>query len=248
VPRGLRDDSIGDRLSSPGITAAPSVELAPPAAYKRLPATLVQTAIVLLHCGIAAMSPDILVKNFRLEMMQRWNIGYEALSAVNPRLFMVHASGFGLTGPNRHKYALDRIDMAFGGLMDVIGYPETPPVRPAFSIADYTTGLFNALGVLAAVDHRDITGTRRNSSSTPPSLNRCCHVGRHRARRAGARHPQPGYLHRLVGTIRGWSAGAAAGRYDLGCEKSATPERHDGERILSLKYALVDVQVRSRSS
>lgn len=98
---------------------------------------------------------DVVVENFRPGTMERWGLGYEDLAAVNPGIVMLRVSGYGQTGPYRHKYSFDRIGMAFGGLTYVTGYPDRPPVRPGFYVADYVTGLWGAFGVLAALHHRD---------------------------------------------------------------------------------------------
>jgi len=103
---------------------------------------------------------DVVVENFRPGTMERWGLGYEALAAVNPGIVMLRVSGYGQTGPYRHKYSFDRIGMAFGGLTYVTGYPDRPPVRPGFFIADYVAGLWGAFGVLTALHHRDHTDGR----------------------------------------------------------------------------------------
>lgn len=103
---------------------------------------------------------DVVVENFRPGTLERWGLGYEELAAVNPGIVMLRVSGYGQTGPYRHKYSFDRIGMAFGGLTYVTGYPDRPPVRPGFFIADYVAGLWGAFGVLAALHHRDHTDGR----------------------------------------------------------------------------------------
>ncbi|RMF91244.1 MAG: CoA transferase [Nitrospinota bacterium] len=102
---------------------------------------------------------DVLIENFRPGTLERWNLGYEELHALNPRLILARVSGFGQTGPYRDRYAFDRIATAFGGLTYVTGFPETPPVRPGFNVADYMAGIFNALAVMMALYHRDARQT-----------------------------------------------------------------------------------------
>ncbi len=104
---------------------------------------------------------DIVVENFLPGTMERWGLGYDALAAVNPGIVMLRISGYGQTGPYAHKYSFDRIGMAFAGLTYVTGFPDSPPVRPGFFIADYVTGLWGAFGVLAAIHSRDVAGTGR---------------------------------------------------------------------------------------
>jgi crotonobetainyl-CoA:carnitine CoA-transferase CaiB-like acyl-CoA transferase len=107
---------------------------------------------------LAAIS-DVVIENFLPGTMERWGLGYAELSAANERIVMLRVSGYGQTGPYRHKYSFDRVAMAFGGLTYVTGHPDRPPVRPGFFIADYVTGVWGAFGVLAAIHNRDVVGT-----------------------------------------------------------------------------------------
>lgn len=103
---------------------------------------------------------DVLIENFRPGTMAGWGLGYDDLAAVNPRLVMLSTSGFGQTGPNAHRAGYDRIGLAFGGLMQVTGYPDRPPVKPGNSMADYQSALFGALSTMMALYHRDARGGR----------------------------------------------------------------------------------------
>jgi len=105
-----------------------------------------------------ARHADVLVENFRPGTMARWNVSYEQLKEVNPRLVMLSISGYGQTGPNAPLAAYDRIALAFAGFLHVTGYSDRPPVRPGFSIADYTTALYGAFAVMMALYHRDARG------------------------------------------------------------------------------------------
>jgi crotonobetainyl-CoA:carnitine CoA-transferase CaiB-like acyl-CoA transferase len=106
-----------------------------------------------------AAKSDVVVENFLPGTMERWGLGYDDLSAVNPGIVMLRVSGYGQTGPYKHKYSFDRIGMAFGGLTYVTGFPDGPPVRPGYFIADYATGILGAFGVLVAIHERDVIGT-----------------------------------------------------------------------------------------
>lgn len=101
---------------------------------------------------------DVVIENFLPGTMEKWGLGYDDLCAVNPRIVMLRVSGYGQTGPYRHKYSFDRVAMAFGGLTYVTGHPDRPPVRPGFFIADYVTGVWGAFAVLAALHYRDVVG------------------------------------------------------------------------------------------
>jgi crotonobetainyl-CoA:carnitine CoA-transferase CaiB-like acyl-CoA transferase len=98
---------------------------------------------------------DVVVENFRPGTMAKWGLSYQDLRAVNPRIVMLSTSGFGQTGPNSHRAGYDRIGLAFGGLMQVTGYPDRAPVKPGNSMADYQSALFGAMAVMMALYHRD---------------------------------------------------------------------------------------------
>jgi len=101
---------------------------------------------------------DVLVENFRAGAMEKLGYGWEVLHARYPRLIYAAASGFGQTGPYRHRPAYDMVVQAMGGIMSLTGHPGSPPTRVGTSIGDITAGLFTAVGVNAALYHRARTG------------------------------------------------------------------------------------------
>lgn len=101
---------------------------------------------------------DILVENFRPGTLERWGLGPDDLSAVRPELIMVRISGFGQTGPYAQRAGYASIGEAMGGLRALTGYPDLPPVRVGISLGDSLTGMFGALGALAALEARRRTG------------------------------------------------------------------------------------------
>jgi crotonobetainyl-CoA:carnitine CoA-transferase CaiB-like acyl-CoA transferase len=102
---------------------------------------------------------DILAENFRPGTMEKWNLGYDVLSGVNPRLVMVRISAFGQTGPSRERPGFGRIAGAVSGISYVSGYPDRPPVSPGTpTIPDYLAGVMGAFGALAAIENRHRTG------------------------------------------------------------------------------------------
>ncbi len=103
-------------------------------------------------------SADVLVENYRPGVMARLGYGWPALHALNPRLIVAAASGFGQTGPEAHKAAYDMVVQAMGGIMSVTGHPGGPPTRVGTSIGDITAGLFAAIGITAALHDRASTG------------------------------------------------------------------------------------------
>jgi CoA:oxalate CoA-transferase len=101
---------------------------------------------------------DVVLENFTPGAMDRLGLGYEALQEHNPRLVYCAISGFGRTGPDRNLPALDVIIQGMGGIMSITGEPGRPPVRVGTSIGDIAAGLYAAVGILAALRARDVTG------------------------------------------------------------------------------------------
>lgn len=101
---------------------------------------------------------DILIENFRPGTMEKWGLGYDALSAINPRLIMIRVSGFGQTGPRATEAGFGSIGEAMGGLRYVIGEPDRPPARAGISIGDSLAATFAALGGLMALHAVKRTG------------------------------------------------------------------------------------------
>lgn len=99
---------------------------------------------------------DVIVENFQPGTLERWNLGYEALKEVNEKIILVRVSGYGQDGPYKEKPGYDRIGQAVGGLINVTGYPDHPPVKAGFAICDYMTGIMNALATMIALYYRDI--------------------------------------------------------------------------------------------
>jgi formyl-CoA transferase len=101
---------------------------------------------------------DVVVENFRPGMLEKWGLGYEALSALNPRLVMARVSGFGQTGPYAQRPGYGLIGEAMGGLRHVTGEPDRPPARVGISIGDSVAAMHAAMGILMALRARDRTG------------------------------------------------------------------------------------------
>ena len=111
-----------------------------------------------LFCVSYSGTLDILVENFTPGTMERWNLGWDEVHAINPKLIMVRVSGYGQTGPYSKRAGYDRIALGFSGYMYPTGFPDRFPVRPAFPTADYNTGTFAALATMFALYERDMRG------------------------------------------------------------------------------------------
>jgi len=105
-----------------------------------------------------ARDVDVVVENFRPGTLERWGLGYDALSAENPGLILVRISGFGQDGPYAHRAGYAAIGEAMGGLRALTGYADRPPTRVGVSLGDSLTGLMGALGALAALQARQRSG------------------------------------------------------------------------------------------
>ncbi|MDR5733666.1 CaiB/BaiF CoA-transferase family protein [Caballeronia sp. LZ025] len=101
---------------------------------------------------------DVLIENFRPGTLERWGMGWEALSRVNPGLIMLRISGYGQTGPYRDLPGFGAIGEAMGGLRHVTGEPGRVPVRCGISIGDTLAALHGTIGILTALYHRKVNG------------------------------------------------------------------------------------------
>src|SRR5262245_23824187 len=100
----------------------------------------------------------IVVENFRPGALEKWNLGWDALSRENPKLVLVRISGYGQTGPYRERPGFGAIGEAMGGLRHVTGFPGQPPVRPNLSIGDTIASLHGVMGALLALREAEKTG------------------------------------------------------------------------------------------
>ncbi|KTB57459.1 CoA transferase [Pseudomonas allii] len=98
---------------------------------------------------------DILIENFRPGTLEKWGLGWDALSAINPGLVMLRVSGYGQTGPYRDLPGFGVIGEAMGGLRHLSGEPGRTPVRVGVSIGDSLSALHGVIGVLLALRHRE---------------------------------------------------------------------------------------------
>jgi CoA:oxalate CoA-transferase len=101
---------------------------------------------------------DVLVENYAVGTMDDLGLGYETLSEVNPELVYAHGSGFGEEGEYSEYTAMDLTIQAIGGVMNVTGFPDGPPVKAGIAVADFLGGIHLATGVLAALYEREETG------------------------------------------------------------------------------------------
>jgi CoA:oxalate CoA-transferase len=101
---------------------------------------------------------DVVMENFTPGTMERLGLGYERLQRRNPGLIYAATSGFGQTGPDRLRPALDIVVQGMGGVMSITGEPGGSPMRPGLSLGDIAAGLYTAIGLLAALHERQASG------------------------------------------------------------------------------------------
>ncbi len=101
---------------------------------------------------------DMVLENFRPGTMERWGLGYEELSAINPGLIMIRVSGYGQTGPYSSRAGYASIGEAMGGMRYLCGEPDRHPSRAGLSIGDSLAATYACMGALAALHHRERTG------------------------------------------------------------------------------------------
>ena len=101
---------------------------------------------------------DVLIENFRPGTLEKWGMGWDELSKLNPGLVMLRISGYGQTGPYRDLPGFGAIGEAMGGLRQLTGEPGRVPVRVGVSIGDTLAALHGTIGVLIALHHRQVNG------------------------------------------------------------------------------------------
>jgi formyl-CoA transferase len=104
---------------------------------------------------------DVIVENFRVEVKHRLGIDYEAVRQINPRIIYGSISGFGQDGPYHKRPGVDQIAQGLSGLMSITGEPGQGPMRVGIAISDSNAGNMLAIGILAALLDREVTGKGR---------------------------------------------------------------------------------------
>ncbi len=102
---------------------------------------------------------DVVVENFKVGGLEKYNLDYASLSAVNPRLVYCSITGFGQNGPKRKRAGYDFMIQAMGGLMSVTGEPDGSPMKVGVAQVDLLTGLYACNAIQAALLHRERNGS-----------------------------------------------------------------------------------------
>jgi formyl-CoA transferase len=101
---------------------------------------------------------DIIVENYRTGTLEKWGLGYDVLKEINPGLIMVRVTGFGQTGPYKHRPGFGTLAEAYAGYAHISGYPDDPPLLPGFALGDASTGMMAAFLTLVALQEKQKTG------------------------------------------------------------------------------------------
>ncbi len=211
-----------------------------------------------------AREADVVAENFRPGTMDRLGIGYAALRTENPRLVYAALSGYGQTGPYSRMVAVDAVAQAMGGTMSLNGEAGGPPMRVGVSIGDMTAGLYLAIGVLAALRARDVTGEGQlvDVSLMEAQMALCENaIVRHSAfhdhpTRQGSRHPlvapfgpyptADGWI--VIANVKEWELFAALiGRDDMAIDARFATNRSRLENVDTLEVEL-SAAIRQRTT
>lgn len=101
---------------------------------------------------------DVVLENWRPDVKRRLGLDYETLSSINPRIILASISGFGQDGPYASRPGFDQVIQGMGGLMSITGFEANGPTRAGIAVSDSSTGLYTAIGVLAALLEREVSG------------------------------------------------------------------------------------------
>ncbi|WP_049564374.1 CoA transferase, partial [Streptomyces sp. SBT349] len=105
-----------------------------------------------------AAEADVVVENFRPGTLEKWGLGWDELSAANPRLVLARVTGFGQFGPYARRPGFGTLAEAMSGFAAITGEPDGPPTLPPFGLADSIAALATAYAVMTALAGRDRTG------------------------------------------------------------------------------------------
>ena len=104
---------------------------------------------------------DVVIENFRPGTFARWGLSYDELARVNPRVILVHVSGYGQTGPYAQRPGYGTVAEGMSGIPSFTGFPDRPPTLSAFPLADCLAATFGVIGLLSAIWERDVAGSGR---------------------------------------------------------------------------------------
>lgn len=101
---------------------------------------------------------DIVVENYRGGVAKRLGVDYDTLKKINPKIVYASGSGFGQNSPYSHRPCYDIVAQSMGGMVNITGFPDSPPAKAGTAIADNVTGIYLCVGVMMALYNREKTG------------------------------------------------------------------------------------------
>lgn len=101
---------------------------------------------------------DIIVENYKGGVTKKLKIDYDTVKKINPKIIYASLSGFGGDSPLSHRPCFDVVAQAMGGMVNITGWKELPPVKVGSSVGDHVSGIYTCVGILIALHHRDVTG------------------------------------------------------------------------------------------
>ncbi len=101
---------------------------------------------------------DVVIENFRPGTLEKWNLGYDVLSKINPGLVLLRISGYGQDGPYSKKPGYGTIAEGISGIPSFTGFPDSPPTLSSFPLADVVTSLFGTSSIMYAIYNKEHKG------------------------------------------------------------------------------------------
>lgn len=171
-----------------------------------------------------ARTAHVFVENFRPAVVAGFGLDYASLSSINPRLVYVSISGFGQTGPYATRGGFDLVAQAMSGIMSVTGDAGLPPMKCGIPVTDLGASLFAVYGILAALIHRDRTGSGQHIDTSLLDAGVALSVWEAAEYWSGRGIPQPtGSAHRMSAPYQ--AIRCADGHIALGAANQRTWER-----------------------
>jgi formyl-CoA transferase len=98
---------------------------------------------------------DVIICNFRVSTLERWELDFPSLNKINPKLVMLQVTGYGVSSSKRNVPGFGKVGEAMSGVVNITGFPDGPPVHTGFSHGDSVTGLMGAFAIMAAIYRRN---------------------------------------------------------------------------------------------
>lgn len=98
---------------------------------------------------------DVIICNFRVSTLERWELDFPSLNKINPKIVMLQVTGYGVSSSKRNVPGFGKVGEAMSGVVNITGFPDGPPVHSGFSHGDSVTGLMGAFAIMAAIHRKN---------------------------------------------------------------------------------------------